>query len=46
MAIISRIGQILKTPIGTKAAKTPGHSSNPFADPSKFSDSTEDVVSY
>ena len=31
MAIISRIGQLLNTPIGTKAAKTTGHSSNPFA---------------
>lgn len=35
MAIISKIGQILNTPIGKKAAKTTGHSSNPFA-PSTF----------
>ena len=31
MAIISRIGQILNTPIGKKAAKTTGRSTNPFA---------------
>lgn len=31
MAIISRISQFLNTPIGTKAVKTTGHSSNPFA---------------